>query len=331
MATPTLQDLPAPPPGKTGWPWTKQSDLLPETQSDGSPWPKISIVTPSYNQGQFIEETIRSVLLQGYPDLEYIVMDGGSTDESVEIIQKYDPWIDYWVSEEDEGQSHAINKGLEISTGEVWNWLNSDDFLVPDALSKVGGEIEDYGVLVATGWRLNDSCAWKHETEAFTCRNLIIGHAYSEGCMFTQQAIWLRTEGVKNCGGIDNSIHYAMDRDLYIRYLNKNKTRVKYKDIAVAVFRIHDQSKTGEANNHFLKSQIRILNNLIYDKDFIDYRYLIQRCIKRIEWKMSVKDVISSNISSWKKISILLIRILEDPIVRFDRPTIAAIKQTVIP
>ena len=120
MRSPELGQLPTPPAGKTGWPWTVETPPLPPERPDGSPWPQISIVTPSYNQGQFIEETIRSILLQGYPDLEYIIIDGGSTDESIEMIKKYGPWLTQWISEKDRGQAHAINKGLARS-----HWRNS--------------------------------------------------------------------------------------------------------------------------------------------------------------------------------------------------------------
>ena len=109
-----ISQLPPPPPDRTGWPWTEESPRLPSHMPDGSKWPKISIVTPSYNQGKFIEKTIRSVLLQNYTNLEYIIMDGGSTDESVEIIKKYKPWLTHWGSEKDEGQSDAINRGFKV-------------------------------------------------------------------------------------------------------------------------------------------------------------------------------------------------------------------------
>ena len=101
MRCPSLSELPPPPRGKQGWPWTEETPRLPETMPDGQPWPRVSIVTPSYNQGRFIEETIRSVLLQGYPVLEYIIIDGGSTDVAVDIIKKHEQWLTYCVAEPD--------------------------------------------------------------------------------------------------------------------------------------------------------------------------------------------------------------------------------------
>lgn len=108
------------------------------------PWPKISVIIPSYNQGQFIEETIRSVLLQHYPNLEFIIIDGGSTDKTIEIIKKYEPSLSYWVSEPDRGQSHAINKGIVRTTGDILFWLNSDDFVLPGAFFRIAGEFIDF-------------------------------------------------------------------------------------------------------------------------------------------------------------------------------------------
>lgn len=137
MRCPTLAQLPSPSSIKIGWPWTEESPQLPDNMPNGTEWPKISIVTPSLNQGQYIEETIRSVLLQGYPNLEYIVIDGDSSDESVEIIQKYDKWLTYWISELDKGQSHAINKGIYKCTGAIFTWLNSDDYYNPNAFLSI--------------------------------------------------------------------------------------------------------------------------------------------------------------------------------------------------
>ena len=150
MRCPIVTELPPPPPDKTGWPWTEESRQLPDTMPDGASWLRVSIVAPSYNQGQFIEETIRSVLLQGYPNLEYIVADGGSADKSAAVIRKYEPWLTHWVSEPDRGQSHAINKALARSTREALASLNSDDCLLPGAVSHVIRAHERYSSAVAS-------------------------------------------------------------------------------------------------------------------------------------------------------------------------------------
>src|ERR1700680_2414413 len=150
-----LQGLPPPPIGKTGWPWTIESHKVPRLMANGQAWPKISIVTPSYNQGSFIEETIRSVLMQGYPNLEYIIMDGGSSDQTLDVINKYKPLLTHFESKPDRGQSHAINKGMAIGTGEILNWLNSDDFLEEGALIQMAeafsSAAEGVGAMVGIG------------------------------------------------------------------------------------------------------------------------------------------------------------------------------------
>ena len=130
-----LQQLPAPQTLKTGWPWDEETD--PKVYSENVKWPKLTIVTPSYNQAAFLEETIRSVLLQNYPNLEYIIIDGGSTDGSVEIIKKYAKWINYWESKPDRGQGHAINKGFSLSSGDYHAWINSDDYYIKGVFNLV--------------------------------------------------------------------------------------------------------------------------------------------------------------------------------------------------
>ncbi|HEY6803767.1 MAG TPA: glycosyltransferase family 2 protein [Pyrinomonadaceae bacterium] len=137
MNTTDIHDLPIPGPARSGWPWTEQSEALPATLPGKREWPRISIVTPSFNQAEFLEQTIRSVLLQRYPNLEYMIIDGGSNDGSAEIISRYSKHLAYHVSESDRSYIHAINKGFERATGDIICWLNSDDYYLPGTLRTV--------------------------------------------------------------------------------------------------------------------------------------------------------------------------------------------------
>jgi len=129
-----LASLPPPPAGRQGWPWTSQTELF---AAPAENWPRITIVTPSFQQGDYLEENLRSVLLQNYPRLEFIVMDGGSTDVSPAIIERYRPWLSYAQMARDRGQAHAINLGFSLADGKIFGWLNSDDFYLPGALRRV--------------------------------------------------------------------------------------------------------------------------------------------------------------------------------------------------
>jgi glycosyltransferase involved in cell wall biosynthesis len=126
--------LPDSPVGKTGWPWIKDESTTVGTLTS---YPKISIVTPSYQHGRYLEETMRSVLLQEYPNLEYLVIDGGSSDETVGLLRRYDEQLSYWVSETDRGHAHALNKGFARVTGEILAWINAGDFYFPGSLHRI--------------------------------------------------------------------------------------------------------------------------------------------------------------------------------------------------
>ncbi len=261
---PTLAELPPPPSGKTGWPWTEQSDSLPEAQPNGSPWPQISIVTPSYNQGQFIEETIRSVILQRYPNLEYIVMDGGSTDDTIEILEKYDPWITEWNCEPDKGQSHAINKGLSRCSGDVFNWINSDDYLARGALATIGKRFareDDTDVVAGFNRRFDQATGETTEhVRVSLCPTLeesIFGHG------FIQAPTYFRLPVLRGVGRINEELDYNMDTELFVRYLlHRGQDRITFVEKTIAHYRLHDTSKTVAEPDCFQKERREIFRRL---------------------------------------------------------------------
>ncbi len=267
--------MPAPPRNKTGWPWTKQSELLTETTVDGQHWPKVSIVTPSYNQGRFIEECIRSVLLQNYPNLEYIIIDGGSTDETIDIIKKYESWLAHWESEPDRGQSHAINKGLEKSTGKLFNWHNSDDVLMPDSLATMARAVVEYP---QAGYVHGRRIFIDDKSKIRGGDKLGYDNKISFSPELTASISSLKTGSQPTClmdrdlviqaGKVDENLHYIMDIDLLLRIALIKKPI--YINSPLTYVRIHPDTKSLQWNARRARERIYVARKIFSRNDLPD-------------------------------------------------------------
>ncbi|MGQ1890980.1 glycosyltransferase family 2 protein [Thermophagus sp. OGC60D27] len=203
--------------------------------------PKVTIVTPSYNQAEFLEETILSVLNQTYPNIEYIVVDGGSTDGSVDIIKKYEDRLAWWVSEPDNGQSDAINKGFAHATGEIYNWLNSDDILYAETVSIAVHFMQKYPnyelvygdrVVIDNKGRIVDV----FEPVAVSRRMARFALRIPQETTFFTSRIWHKV------GGLNESLHFVMDSDLWYRFLDE--TRFFHIPVFMGAYRNHEESKS---------------------------------------------------------------------------------------
>ena len=259
MRCPGLNILPAAPSGKRGWPWTEASLPPPDSPISGDAWPRISVVTPSFNQGQFLEETIRSVLLQRYPDIEYIVIDGGSTDNSRDIIERYSPWLHYWVSEPDRGQSHAVNKGFSASTGTILAYINSDDFYEPHALETAATAFmrPERPQLLTGDCIIFDEKRVKRTFEAFWPEH--IGHLLKPfGSTFAQPAAFWSRAVYEQVGGFDESLHYAFDREFFLK-IGLAGTAPLIMRKPLARYRDHPATKTSQTI-HFYQESIPVIH-----------------------------------------------------------------------
>ena len=238
--------------------------------------PKISLITPSYNQGQFIEQTIDSVLSQNYPNLEYIIIDGGSTDETVEIIKKYEKHLKYWLSEPDRGHCHAINKGLKHCTGNIFNWLNSDDYYEPGTLLKVADSFMENNNIHLVGGRERAFLSDTNETQSIYEGTKIDGDVYEliyQG-IIDQPATFWKMNIIRQLGELPEALHFTMDSYWWTKYLLMHGVdQVKRIDDVLTNFRLHDASKTV-ANQHQFDSN-RFAIRLAVAKRFKFNPYII--------------------------------------------------------
>jgi glycosyltransferase involved in cell wall biosynthesis len=244
-----------------GFPWKEETEV--NIYNLLAFWPRISIVIPSFNQGLFIEKTIRSILLQNYPNLQLIIIDGGSTDNTIEIIKKYNPWISFWVSEKDRGQSEAINKGISKIDGEIFNWICSDDTLTQNSLYYVGFNfINNLNLDILAG-----RCRIHNEKETIRIpdheeRLLKINSSFLGGMFVLQPSTFIKSKWLRKVNGVDETNHFAMDYDLYtkIALLGAN---IQYIKPVLSEYLIHNQSKSGTTNVKFLNDSQKVFSGVL--------------------------------------------------------------------
>ncbi len=268
---PVLTELPEPPPGRHGWPWDEESPAL---VSESSSWPPISVIIPSFNQGQYIEETIRSILLQGYPLLELHIIDGGSTDNTTEIIRKYESWLSSWVSEKDSGQSEAINKGFARCSGEIFNWLCSDDLLTRGALGRIAQTFLDKPETdVVSGACIfqYDDCPQDNEVKLVEWKNWVLV-PYSAAIW--QPSCFFRRSLIQRKNLVREDLHYCMDRELWT-YLRSAHSRWHWCDLPLSIYRFTGENKSLVGGKKIIDELERIYRE--YVREVVPLPFLLRK------------------------------------------------------
>jgi glycosyltransferase involved in cell wall biosynthesis len=265
MQCPSLAELPEPPANRRGWPWTEESARVPETMPGGKPWPKISIVTPHLNQQPFIEETIRSILLQGYPDIEHIIVDGGSTDGSLDLIERYSPWVKCIV-QKGEGQSAAVNRGFRLAEGDLIGWQNSDDFYGPDSFRQAAdaaAENPDCQIFngMVRGFQGQDSRPpWLFEN----CQEFSQEKLLKEMCVMNQ-SMFFRRELFDRGVFLRDDLHFAMDLEFFWR-LSLKGCSYQVVPSMIGYYRQHENAKSTRYDMRSDIEPYELLRSLSRDK-----------------------------------------------------------------
>lgn len=271
--------------------------------------PKISIVTPSFNQGKFIETTIKSVLNQNYNNFEYIIVDGGSTDNTLEILKRYNKQIHFWISEPDNGQSDAINKGFAKATGDIFYWINSDDYLLPEALNTIANFNwkPNIGAVVGIGNKVNLSNQIVYTPNFYEPINIESLINWTNNKNFMQPACFFTKTAWNECGPLNTDLHFCMDVDLWINISKKFEFKRIKQEFANAY--IHDLAKTTadvekmkietflmfSLHGEFLKSRKLLFNFFENEKRkfstttveitfYEGVKLLVRKVIKRIKY-----------------------------------------------
>jgi glycosyltransferase involved in cell wall biosynthesis len=271
----SIHDLPPPPDGKHGWPWILEQETTSSTSPDLSSiddLPLISVVTPSYGYGDFIEETIRSVLLQNYPRIEYIVIDGASKDATVDVMNKYQKFFKYSVSEPDRGQTDAINKGFTHCSGDIFVWLNADDaFAHPDCFYQVAQQFQAGNKLIVGACQHVDAqnlpIILPHD-EGYS-----IPQSFIEYCRFwsysplPQPATFVDRRLAEQAFPLDADKFWAMDFQFFARVLKQQPQAIWLKHRWVN-FKVHGANKTANTDVRALNELLQISTQEIQTSEF---------------------------------------------------------------
>ena len=218
-------------------------------------YPKISIVTVSYNQADFIEENIESVINQNYPNVEHIIIDAGSTDGTIEILKKYDRYLN-WISEPDNGQSDGLNRGFKKASGEIIGWINSDDALADNALYRVADFFKENPNEVAVVGNQMFIDENSNKIKIVNSSSYSYDYLLNNAKGITQNSTFFKKEIFSRVGYLDESLHYAMDHDLFIRITTiKDIPHIPY---TLAKFRMQPKAKTAEGGVNFAKDLLYI-------------------------------------------------------------------------
>ncbi len=248
--------------------------------------PLVSIVTPSYNQAPFLEQTIRSVLEQDYSSIEYMVVDGSSNDGSVDIIKKYADRLAWWVSEKDSGQGEAINKGLSRAKGEIIAWINSDDYYLPNVISSAVKIFEQnpdvdliYGDMLAVDQNSQTINTLKYKQlslEDLLCFQII-----------GQPAVFMRREAYEKAGGLDITFHYMLDHHLWIRIAQQGK--ILHVPQVWAAARYHPQAKNRRVPVEFGREAFRILDWMRSQPDLAETIKSVERRARASAYRVNAR------------------------------------------
>jgi glycosyltransferase involved in cell wall biosynthesis len=252
---------------------------------DSEKWPQFSIVTPSFNQARFLEQTIRSVLEQDYPNIEYLIIDGGSTDGSVEIIRQYADRLAYWVSEHDRGQAHAINKGFDRASGDILCWINSDDYFFPGIFRQVAEVFAASGpaTLVYGECLMFDADrGWSKLRRPVSPFDLFLFRTmmfFDQPSCFWTRDLWLKV------GPLDETLHYTFDWDWFIRAAERGS--FKYIPLLASAYRIHQDQKTGSGGGVRRQEIRQIVDRYADNRSREIYRAVDEKIIPtldRLRW-----------------------------------------------